>query len=112
MDIVSGQLHLAHGFSFEDLYSTGGLHRLDAAFTDHLKASEPGLFERLTAARSNPGALTARQQSDLIVELAPHVEDFVGELFGIGREVRALQARHDALAPLYALKRRFIQKKA
>ena len=33
-------------------------------------------------------------------------------MFGIQAEVRALQARHDALAPLYALKRKFVQKKA
>ena len=47
-----------------------------------------------------------------MIDLAAHVEDFLGELFGITSEVRELQARHNALEPLYALKRKFVQKKA
>src|SRR4029453_18960691 len=33
-------------------------------------------------------------------------------LFGIEPEVRALEARHHALAPLFAVKRQFVQRKA
>ena len=69
-------------------------------------------YNRLLEARKEPGALTRKQQSELMIAIAPHVEDFIGELFGIAAEVRALQAKHDALAPLYALKRKFVQKKA
>ena len=47
-----------------------------------------------------------------MVDVAPYVEDFIGELFGITGKVTALQARHTALAPIYSLKRRFVQKKA
>ncbi|MBV9552574.1 MAG: FAD-dependent oxidoreductase, partial [Alphaproteobacteria bacterium] len=43
---------------------------------------------------------------------APHVEDFLGDLFGIEPEIRALQARHDELAPLYSVKRLFVQRRA
>src|SRR5258705_13891346 len=63
-------------------------------------------------ARKDPTAVKGKRQSELIIRIAPHLEDFVGELFGIAAEVRALQAKHDALAPLYALKRKFVQKKA
>ncbi len=63
-------------------------------------------------ARKNPIAGTDKERSELIIALAPHVEDFVGELFGIGKEVEALQARHNALASFFAFKRKFIQKKA
>ncbi len=86
--------------------------RLDGTFLEHLKASDALLYDRLTTARSDPGALTRKQQSDLIIDLAPHLEDFIGELFGVAADVRKLQARHDALAPIYALKRKFVQKKA
>ena len=106
------QLQLAFGFKFEDLYSREGLVRLDAAFCRSLQEADAALSQSLTEARKEPGALTRKQQSDLIIAIAPHVEDFIGELFGIAREVRSLQAKHDALAPLYALKRKFIQKKA
>src|SRR5216110_2204614 len=47
-----------------------------------------------------------------VAHLAPHVEDFLGELSGIAGEVRALQARHDKLAPLFSVKRLFVQRRA
>ena len=68
-------LHLAFGFSFEDLYSRDGLVRLDAAFLEYAESSNAGLFQRLGEARANPGALAPKQNSELIVELAPLVED-------------------------------------
>ncbi len=103
-------LNLKWGFSFDDLYRRDGLTRLDASFLEHLKAADVLLFNQLMDARTNPPDRKAA--ADLIVSLAPHVEDFVGELFGITAEVRDLQAKHSALEPLYALKRRFVQKKA
>ena len=109
---MSDQLTLRFGFAFEDLYRREGLVRLDAVFLEQLRASNGDLHTRLTEARLNPEALAAKKQSDLIIEVAPHVEDFVGELFGIESAVKSLQARHDKLAPIYAFKRKFVQKKA
>jgi len=104
----SESLSLQFGLSFDDLYRREGLVRIDAAFVDHLKAVDAGLCERLMGARVQfPSRKT---QSELMVELAPHVDDFIGELFGISTE--ALEARHEALGPVYALKRKFIQKNA
>jgi len=112
MHTSSTQLDLKFGLSFEDLYQREGLVRLDAEFRRHLQAVNAPLLQRLVAVRENPAALDRKQQSDLIVELAPHVEDFIGELFGISAALRTLQTKHHALAPIYALKRRFVQKKA
>jgi len=112
MPIDSDQLALHFGFSFEDLYHRDGLVHLDGVFLQELQSADAALFDRLTTARRDPAALTRKQQSDLIIDLAPYLEDFIGELFGISADVRKLQARHDALAPIYALKRKFIQKKA
>ena len=106
------QLQLAFGFAFEDLYVREGLVRLDAEFCRHLQETDAAMFQTLTEARKDPGSFTRKQQSELMIALAPHLEDFVADLFGIAADVRALQAKHDALAPLYALKRRFIQKRA
>src|SRR5262249_26888766 len=47
-----------------------------------------------------------------IIELAPYLEDFLGQLFDIEREISELQKRHNELAPLYAVKRKFVQRKA
>jgi hypothetical protein len=109
---VSDHLKLKFDFSFEHLYKREGLVRLDSTFLERLQSADAGLFHRLMEARANPSALEAKQQSELILDLAPHLEDFIGELFGIQADLRALQARHNVLEPLYALKRRFIQKKA
>jgi NADPH-dependent glutamate synthase beta subunit-like oxidoreductase/NAD(P)H-flavin reductase len=103
-------LQLKWGFSFADLYDRSGLVRLDARFLEHLSRSDAALHSRLIAAREN--LPPRKENSELLVALAPHLEDFLGELFGIESEVRDLQARHNALEPIYALKRKFIQKKA
>src|SRR5690242_390264 len=106
------ELALQHGLNFPDLYDRDGLMRLDRAFVAHLAATEAALHERLMAGRADPEALDRKTESDLLVELAPHLEDFLGDLFGIAGEVRALQARHDKLAPLYSVKRLFVQRRA
>ena len=106
------ELALKHGLSFADLYERDGLVRLDRAFVAHLAAAEVALHDRLMAARAAPDALDRKAESDLLVDLSPHLEDFIGELFGIAGEVRALQASHDKLAPLYSVKRLFVQRRA
>ncbi len=106
------QLRLALGFVFEDLYNREGLVRLDAVFCHSLQEADAGLLQSMLDARKDADSLSRKQQSDLMIAIAPHLEDFIGELFGIAGEVRALQAKHEALAPLYALKRKFVQKKA
>jgi NADPH-dependent glutamate synthase beta subunit-like oxidoreductase/NAD(P)H-flavin reductase len=106
-------LALAHGLSLPDLYDHDGLVRLDRAFVAHLLESDvTSLHDRLMAARRDPDAIEGQAESDLLVDLAPHLEDFIGELFGITAEVRALQARHHELAPLYSVKRLFVQRRA
>src|SRR5690348_9683035 len=105
-------LALAHGLSFADLYDREGLVRLDQAFVAHLAGSDTALYARLMGARSDPDAVEHQNESDLVVDIAPHLEDFIGGLFGIVAEVRALQARHHELASLYSVKRLFVQRRA
>jgi hypothetical protein len=61
-------------------------------------------------ARANP--LSGKTESELLVLLAPHVEDFIAKLFGIETEAMALAARHNELAPLWSVKRLFVQRRA
>ena len=105
-------LNLAFGLKFPDLYSRDGLLRLDAAFLQALAKSDAALESQLRQARANPDALEAKQESELLIALAPHVEDSVAELFGIHAEVNALSVRHNELAPLFSCKRLFVQRKA
>jgi len=105
-------LHLAYGFSFNDLYEREGLIRIDAAFREYLGEGNPGLRAQLDATRLNPGELSNKVQSELLIALAPHLEDFLAILFGIQTQVQALAERHHELAPLYSCKRLFVQRRA
>jgi NADPH-dependent glutamate synthase beta subunit-like oxidoreductase/NAD(P)H-flavin reductase len=109
---MTASLKLDFGLSFADLYTRSGLERLDAGFLGALRETDPALAERFTAGRANPGSVSRLDESKLLVDVAPHVEDFVATLFGIAAEATALQARHHDLAPLYTVKRQFVQRKA
>ena len=77
-----------------------------------MKAADVALYNRFVAARAEPGALAAKDHSQLLLDVAPHVEDFIGTLFGIEKELQALAERHHDLAPLFACKRLFVQRRA
>jgi hypothetical protein len=105
-------LRLPHGLAFADLYTAEGAEAVDRLFVAHLTSADPPLATRLADARQAPDALGTQAEGDLMIDVAPHLEDFVATLFGIEDEVRALEAAHHALAPLYAVKRQFVQRKA
>ena len=105
-------LNLGFNLEFADLYGREGLHKVDAAFVSELAAADPALQPRLSGARRNIAALDAKQQSQLLIDLAPHVDDFVGTLFGIRAQLGALAEQHHKLAPLYEAKRQFVQRRA
>ena len=103
-------LRLRHNLAFEDLYSRAGLLKLDAAFLDYVAEGDAALAGRLRAARRDPPA--RKDESELLVALAPQLEDFLAQLFGIEAEAQALAARHHELAPLWSVKRLFVQRRA
>jgi NADPH-dependent glutamate synthase beta subunit-like oxidoreductase/NAD(P)H-flavin reductase len=105
-------LSLPFGLTFEDLYQRDGLLKLDALFLEQVREAVPELHARLLAARQSPPAVHTKAGSDLILELAPYLDDFIGQFFGIQKELLHLQERHSELAPLHAIKRRFVQRKA
>ncbi|MFN0304789.1 MAG: FAD-dependent oxidoreductase [Burkholderiales bacterium] len=108
LDAALGQF----GLAFTDLYSRKGLARLDARFLERLGTADGDLADRVQRARIDPGALAAKDESALILAVAPHLERFLSHVFGIAEESAALAARHDALAPLYEVKRNFVQRKS
>jgi len=105
-------LTLAHGLSIADLYCQQGLEKLDALFLDRLDRTERELHARLVAARAAADAVPAADESALILDLAPVLEAFLIELFGIADEARALTKKHAELSPLYEVKRQFVQRQA
>lgn len=100
------------GFTIADLYRRDGLVRLDEVFLGFLRTGDETLYEKLVHARAHPDDLLPKDESALLIEIAPWLEDFVARLFNIESEVQQLAAQHHELAPLYFCKRQFVQRKA
>src|SRR5438105_15841173 len=105
------QLHLAFGLRFEDLYQRRGLQVLDQAFRGWLREADAALDERFGAARDAAGKLAYKDEAELLIAIAPHVDRFVAQLFGIEEEWQELRESHHRLAPLFRVKRKFVQRR-
>ncbi|MBV9503575.1 MAG: FAD-dependent oxidoreductase [Acidobacteriia bacterium] len=76
-----------------------------------MKTADAELGDRLLSARAGR-PLSRKDRSDLILDLAPLVEEFLIRLFDIRAEIEELRRRQEACAPLYTVKRKFIHKRA
>ena len=109
---MTASLALGFDLAFADLYDRGGVAKVDQAFLCYLGERDGSLRERLEAARAAPGEVAGDPESELLIALAPVLEDFVGALFGVEAELgTARQARVD-LAPIFEVKRQFVQRRA
>ena len=79
-------------------------------FVGWLKESHVDAHARLMAARVAPDALADKDESNLLIELARPLEDFLAALFGVAAEAAELRARHNKLAPVFDCKRLFVQR--
>jgi NADPH-dependent glutamate synthase beta subunit-like oxidoreductase/NAD(P)H-flavin reductase len=109
---VTGTLSLGFGLDFPALYDRDGLVAVDSAFLAQLREADAALADRLAAARADPAALAPKDESGLLLALAPQLERFIAELFGIEEPLAVLQCRHEELAPIFAVKRQFVQRRA
>src|SRR5690606_14291665 len=105
-------LHLRFHLHFPDLYDPKGLAHLDQVFLAWLRDAAEDLATALNMARTAPQNLPAKEHSALLVDLAPFLQDFLAQLFGIEKEAQALAEKHHHLAPLYTCKRQFVQRRA
>jgi NADPH-dependent glutamate synthase beta subunit-like oxidoreductase/NAD(P)H-flavin reductase len=101
---------LSHGLGFTDLYAREGLVRLDAAFVGWLKDAHVEVHARLMAGRAAPDELAVKDESNLLIELARPLEDFVASLFGVAPQAAELRGQHNRLAPIFDCKRLFVQR--
>lgn len=104
-------LKLNFGVEFVELYSREGAEKLDAAFVKELAEANTELHNKFVEARTKTDSLEMKDESNLLIEVAPHLEDFLAKLFGVEKEVQQLQALHHDLAPLYTCKRQFVQRR-
>ncbi len=67
---------------------------------------------RWLAARADPAALEYKAEAELLIAVAPHLDRFVARLFAIEEEWQELVEGHHRLAPLFRVKRKFVQRRA
>ena len=109
---MTTSLTLGFDASSEGLYDREGLAALDARFLDFVGQADAGLKDRLEAARAAPGDLVRDAESELILALAPLLERFIGQLFGVETELAGMRAERDGLAAIFTVKRLFVQRRA
>ncbi len=109
-------MNLAYGLDFESLYRRDGLERIDAAFIAELQARDPTLAQRLVDVRAalaaGDASLPYKDEAALLLAVGPHVDAFVGTLFGIAEALADSRASHSALDPLYKVKWKFVKRQA
>jgi NADPH-dependent glutamate synthase beta subunit-like oxidoreductase/NAD(P)H-flavin reductase len=103
---------LGFDMGFSDLAGRDGLIRLDRLFLRHLRDEDADLHLRLLAARAAPEALEAKAESELIIAVAPHLDVFVGELFGVTAQLADCAGQTARLDGVHACKRLFVQRQA
>ena len=111
MPSAAPSLSLAFGHSFEDLHERSGLVRIDASFSAWLREADAALHQRFVALRADP-AVPYKEEADFLIALAPHLDRFIAALFGIQEEWEELVESHHRLAPLFRVKRKFVQRRA
>jgi len=112
MSSSAQSLQLAFGLEFPDLHRRDGLQRLDEAFVAWLREADAALVERFLEARREPLALDYKREAELLIAVGPHVDRFVARLFGIEDAWEDLHDGHHRLAPLFRVKRKFVQRRA
>jgi len=103
-------LQLNFDLSFEDLYNLDGLRKVDAYFIEKLLKIDPILCNRMLDARDHPNLLYKSDESNLILEIAPVLEQFIIDLFDISNPIEQYHAEHEKLNIIYKCNKSLIQK--
>lgn len=99
-------IRLGFGIEFKELYSLLGLEKLDDIFLVYLGKKNGQLLDELNLSRKS-----ANISSDLMIAIAPFLEDFLVALFELDYDRQENGRQHKRLAALFECKRKFIQRK-
>ena len=69
------RIALGFGLEFDDLYDRDGLKRLDEIFVDFVNAADSSLAHRLKEAREHLASLPRKDESQLLLDVATHLDD-------------------------------------
>jgi len=100
------------GFAFKELFTPSGLTKLDAKFLQFLQSVDPKRHRDVLAYRHAERSFTPPQVSALVLDCAPILETFVGELFNIQPALTQLAQATRQQDPIFRFKQTFVQRRA
>ncbi len=99
-----------NGFSYKELFDPEGLARLDQCFFTHLNETAPAVVAQLKRYRAGVGA--REEQTQLILDLAPLLENFIAALFNIQAELAEARDQILLQEPIFSFKKHYVLKLA
>ncbi|MFQ5353119.1 MAG: hypothetical protein ACE5D3_08600, partial [Candidatus Binatia bacterium] len=96
-------------FSYEDLYDPSRLAALDGLFCSELEDQRADLGARFRAYREGAD-VSAVEESELLIEVAACLSNFVARMFGIEAELESYASRLTSIDPVWEFKRQFLGK--
>ncbi len=92
------------GFRYADLNRVRRLQSLLQVFRDELRAADPDLARRYEQSGSGP------EDTPLLIDVARHLDRFIGRLFHIEKEVFNLNRRTTDDSTVFEFKKRFLDR--
>ncbi|MCS6884842.1 MAG: FAD-dependent oxidoreductase [Acidobacteriota bacterium] len=100
------------GFRYADLYDLEKLRILEKRFYDEVESSDPKLWQEWKSYKEALGqGYDSKVESDLIVRMAKHLQEFLTKCFRLEQEIEHLRRQTDRDNQVVAL-RTFIQRRA
>lgn len=103
----------------KDLYTFESLTKLDQRFQKTLEKTNFDLYQRYKSLRRKAmcsshnmdDGLQSDLESDLLIQVAPVLEKFIGDLFGVQHALKSLRERAEVFFELYKFKKQFIDRR-
>ncbi|MCX7097118.1 MAG: pyridine nucleotide-disulfide oxidoreductase [Methylococcales bacterium] len=99
-------------FTYADLYNSSRLQDLLAVFDDSVKHHDAELYEKFSTYRDTKGVgITPEEQSEIVVQMAPFVGQFVAKLFNITEQHQAQGNKiKDEIDTIFTYKNEVVEK--
>jgi len=109
---AKNELTLKFGFKFTDLFDSCNLEKLSGTFNDHYKTENPEQYERFALYSSRKGeGYDEIEESDILINSARYLEQFLAEFFGIKNEIDNLIKENEYERVILNVKKDFIQRR-
>jgi len=109
---AKNELILKYGFKFSDLFDTCSLEKLSGIFFEFYEAENKAQYERFAQFRNRKGeAYDEIEESDILINTARYLEEFLAGFFGIEKEIEKLKEDNEFERVILNAKKEFIQRR-